>query len=283
MAAPRYLVENFFNGVMFPAHSFTANESTTGHESWRVGTSRRANRNYWTPSTPNQQAYVGVLCNRPRYADMLVIDRNCNLTGVTVRLRFSNDGFATYGEVIASALPSQAIYGSRLHAAGIRTDEGAFVFRFTGQVATEWRVYVDAMGTGLKPQIGGLYLGQSWAPVWTPENPWDDESRELRFTEVLSTSLWSGSNRKGTRRVFGPWNHVLDSDAEYQQVRYHMHQHYFKGRHMWVVPDQDQAERAFLAYAPPGTYGAAYPADFPQRILVLSGAEHQPLATEGLP
>lgn len=283
MATPRYLVENFFNGVMFPSHSFTANESTTGHESWRVGTARRANRNHWTPSTPNQQAYVGVLCNRPRFADMLVIDRNCNLAGKTVRLRFSNDGFASYGEILAAVLPTQTIYGSRLGTQGVRTDEGAWVFRFTGQIATEWRLYVDAMGAGLKPQVGGLYLGQSWSPVWTPENPWDDEARELRFQEVLTPSLWAGSNRKGSRRVAGPWQHVLDSDAEYQSARYHFHGLYWRGHHMWAVPDQDFTERAFLVYAQPGTYGAAYPADFPQRILVLSGVEHQPLALEGLP
>lgn len=283
MAQPRYLVENFFNLVMFRRHSPTSSTSLAGREPWRVGTARRTVENYWTPTTANVEAYVGVVCDRPRYADMLVIDRNTNLTGFTVRLRFSNDGFATFGEIIATVLPGQVYYASSLDAFGARTDEGAFVFHFPGQIAKEWRLYVDAMGPGLKPQIGGLYLGQSWSPVRTPVLPWDDETRELRYTEILSPSLWSGSNRKGSRRRIDNHVHRLTSSTEYQQVRYHFHGMYWRGRYAWVVPDQGQAERAGMFVAEPGTYGAPHPTDHPQRVFIFSGVEHQPLATEALP
>lgn len=283
MAAPRYLVENFFNPIMFPRHSHTSSTAVAGREDWRVGTARRSVENYWTPSTANLEAYVGVACDRPRFGDMLVIDRNTNLAGHTVRLRFSNDGFATFGEILSSVLPGQTYYASQIGSFATRTNEGAYVFHFQGQVAKEWRLYIDAMGPGLKPQVGGLYLGQSWSPTRTPLLPWDDETRELRFTEIISTSFWSGSNRKGTRRRIDGHLHLLVSDAEYQQVRYHFHGLYWRGNYMWVVPDQDQAERAGLFSAEPGVYSAPHGRDYPERQFVLTGVEHQPLATERIP
>ena len=278
MGRPRFLSENFFNTVQFSGHTVSGNQETAGNEAFRVGTSRRSSLNFWTPTSTNATAYVQAACDRVRVADMLVLDRGHNLAGKTVSLILSNQSsFAASTTLWSFTVPTRSQYGSRLNGPpGAYTEEGAWLYRWVTAAAKYWRFQVSAMGSGLKPKIVGLNLGLSYRPTRAPTLPWDDESRQLDFQQVQSDTLWVGSNRKSQRRVFGPWAMRMRDDNEYTKVRRHIHELYWRGEFMWVVPDEDQAERALLAFAEPGVYSAGFDGEYPQRTLVLSGSEHQP-------
>lgn len=273
MAGARFLSENFFDPTIFPDHTVSAEEEATSKEAWRVGTARRQQRDHWTPTTAASDTYIDVACDRVRYADMLVIDRGHNLTGQTVRLRASMQAaFGSYTEV-AVTIPASVYYGSALeNGEPVLTEEGAVIIPFAGMSAMYWRVFVDAGAAGYRPQIVGLFLGRSYEPSRNPPMPWDDEPRELVYDEILSPSLWAASSRKAQRRNGSVFFRV--DDQEYTQARYHLHSLFWKGHVMWYVPDTDQAERSWLAVAPPGTYGA--PWDGLTRTVTLAMVEHEP-------
>ena len=278
----RYLVENFYDVTQFPSHTITGEDETTGFEGFRVGQQRRQARKYYTPQTANVGRYVEAACDRVRFADMLVLERDHNLAGETIRVQASNQStFATLTES-SFTVPSNVYPASRLTAGQpVRTEEGAVLFLFTGVAAKYWRVEVDAMGAGLKPKIVGLYLGQSWAPTKGPLYPYDEEPRELVFSEVRSPFLWAASTRKASGRNNSgrPWIHPLADEDEYAITRYHLHGLFWASGAsvMWAVPDVNQAERAWLGYAQPGTYGAAQ-VDRPARDVVITMSEHEPKA-----
>ncbi len=280
MAGPRFLAESFFNIQQFPGHTITAEEETTGFEAWRVGAARRVGgriRAYWTPTTANSTSWVECKCDRARAADMLVIDRGHNLDGETVNLEASDDNFATTTEVFSVVLPSNVVSNSRLSdTPGVKTTEGAYVISFDYHVALYWRIFVAAMGAGLKPQIPGAYLGKSFSPTNRPPRAWDDEPTQIVYQQIVSDSLWTSSSRKAKRRGASV-TMKMASDLEQNQARYHFRSLYHGGGDvMWNVPDTDNAERAWLAEAPPGRDSQAYPANYPRRIVSVSMVEHNP-------
>ena len=279
MAGPRFLAENFFNLDQFSAHTLTAEEETTGNEAWRVGAGRRVGgtiRNYWQPTTANSDSWVECKCDRVRAADMLVIDRGHNLDGETVKLEISDDNFTTTTEVFSVVLPSNVYANARMgDTPGVKTTEGAWLISFDYHVALYWRVFSSAMGAGLKPQIPGLYLGNSFGPTNAPPRPWDDEPTKLAYDSIVSDTLWSASSRKAKRRE-ATVSMRMTSDAEADEARYHFRSLYGRGDLMWYVPDTDRAERAWLAEQPPGMDSAVYPTDYTFRHVTVAMAEHNP-------
>ena len=277
MGKPRFLIENFFNPIQFPSHIIGSNEETSGYEDWRVGTARRTDLNYWMPTTANAEAHVQVKCDRSRAADMIAIDRNSNLAGERIRLRVSDDAFSSYTEVFSVRVPETPQYAKHLgERPGAYTEEGAWVLQFDLHAGRYWRLVVDAMGAGEKPQIGGLYLGKSFQAVRAPVLPWDDEPRELAFDIIQSPTLWVGANRAGHRKQ-STVILKLDSTEEYDEARYHFHGLYWRRKGFaWYVPDDEQAERSWLAYAPPGVHGAAFDGEWPYRTLTIELVEHEP-------
>jgi len=273
----RFLAESFFDVTLFTGHTVTAEEATSGKDAVRVGSARRQARDHWTPTTANSETYVNVACDRPRYADTLVLDRNHNLAGKTIRLRKSDQSaFTTYTEVFAVTVPTNTFYGNKLDASHpVRTEEGAVVIAFNGHVGQYWRLVIDAGGSGYKPQIVGLWLGKSWTPDINPVRPWDDEARELVYDEVLSPSLWAASTRKAQRRN-ATVTVRLSGEQEYSDVRYHIHSLFWRGFAMWYVPDTDMAERAWLAMSPPGVFGAPYDNAWTDRTVSMALVEHEP-------
>lgn len=256
MGKPRFLSDNLFSTRQFPDHTVTASEEASGQQAERVATGRRGLLDYWTPTSTNTAAWVEVACDRLRAADMLALDRNHNLAGETVRLQVSADDFTTYREVFSLTLPSYAGDGSTLDSTyGARTEEGAWLIRFEPEAGTYWRLYVDAMGTGLKPEVGGLWLGLSWQPGEYPERPHSDSTAELVYEERRSDAAWVGTNQPAHPRT-GDMGVLLTDAWEYDRARLTVEEHYHKRRRpMWIVPDDEQAERAFLAVPPRGAFG----------------------------
>lgn len=275
----RFLSENFFNSVQFSTHTITAEEEASGSEPWRVGTGRRVGgtiRNLWTPTTSNSVTWIQVQCGRLRGADTMVIDRGHNLAGKVVTLQISNDNFTTTTNVLSVTVPTTVVPNSRLtDNPGVRTEEGAFVIGFDLHAAIYWRLSIPAMGANLKPQIPGLYLGLGFSPAITPPRPWDDESRRLDFDEIKSPALWVGASRKASRNE-SVVTLRMNSEAEHDKARYHLGSLYWRGELMWNIPDTDQAERAWLAYAPSGLHQAVATTDYPFRTISLAMLEHEP-------
>lgn len=281
MAGPRFLAENFFNIQQFSGHTITAEEETTGFEAWRVGAARRVGgriRNYWTPTTANSSSWVEVECDRARAADMLVIDRGHNLDGEAVTIQVSDTAaFVTSTTIVSLAVvPSNVYSNSRLSdTPGVRTTEGAWAISFPTHVGKYWRLVVEAMGAGLKPQIPGMYLGNSFSPTNRPPRVWDDEPTQIVYQQIVSDSLWTSSSRKAKRRE-ASIQMVLESELENDQARYHFRSRYYGGDVMWNVPDTDNAERAWLAEAPPGMDAMPFGNTFDERVVSLAMVEHNP-------
>lgn len=280
MGAPVFLAQSFYNRLAYPDHVVAANESAAGNEAWRVGTGRRGASNGWTPTTANATAWVSVDVGRVRGADMLVLDRGHNLQGSSVELHVSQQSdFSTYLTAATATIPTAPYHNSRIDAPnGVLTPEGAWLLRFPLAVAGRyWRIYVPAMGAGLRPYIVGAYLGKLLEFTHGLQLPSSDPSVRLAYDELVSPYLWSGASAKAQRRESGPAGLTIPLAAgEVELVELHLIDLYWRGRPMWIVADSDRAERAVLAYAPPGVHGVTQsPADrYP--VLRLTWAEHQP-------
>lgn len=278
MGLPRFLAENLFDGTQFRDATVSANEEATGHEAFRVGTRRRTPLNFWTPTTENQDAWVKVDLGsgNSEAADMIAIDRGHNLDGETVTLEHSSDD-STWTQAFSVTMPANEGDNTSLTATnGVKTEEGAWVFAFTSATDRYWRLTVSAMGAGLKPEIRGLYLGESYAPNFHIALPFGYGDVTAQFSEVQGPNVWAGASRVSTRKE-RTFRLKLKSWAEYHDTaRYHIEELFFTGVPMWCVFDVDYAERAWLAKVQPGTSGFQRQQGwgFPQSE--LRAAEHQP-------
>ena len=252
MSRPLFAPENFFNRVQFPLHTVSATEEPTGNEAFRVGTGRRSALNFATSTSANALWSLKVACNKLRAADFIAIDRGFNLT--SWELQGSNDDFTTYETILSVTMPTVTVAPSNLNTApGVLTEEGAWLRRFPTRVYRYWRIYVPAMGTGLRPQITGAYLGLSWEPEFLQALPFTYGARNLIYTESESDTAWVGSSRPAQRYET---DIVLKMESwdEYDLARRHIEQGTWRKRHTWYVPNQARAERSWLGVAPPGKY-----------------------------
>lgn len=277
MGAPRFLVRNYCNDVQYGAHVVSANEEASGFEAWRVGTARRAPTHYWTPTTANQQAWVKVDCGLARPVDMLIIDRVHNLGGVAnLKLQRSNDNFgANVVDVLTFTIPTSASGDNTALSSGVRTPEGVYLRTITSVSERYWRLLIPAMGAGLKPRIGGLWIGESWAPGAINRPVAEDDHAPL--AEAVETPWgWQGRTLTVPRRS-GELTIELVAEADYLVADDHIRDQYVR-RPMWIVVDDAKAERAFLARWPIGARaGFGVPTDYPYRRMVLPYEEHEPL------
>lgn len=278
MGRPVLLAENFFNVRLFPSHTLTANEGEAGHEVDLVGSGRRMKSlNYWTPTTTNAAAYISCACDRVRAADMIAIDRGHNLETEVVRLRVSNDStFASYTEIATVTLPAATYPYSRLSSQpGVRTEEGAWLYRFPQHTGKYWRVVFDAMGSGLRPEIVGLHLGLSFRSDYPEVKPFSHGLRELAYEETRSTSAWVGAGQISQRRTKRLHLKLTDR-AEYASARYHIEELVLRGKPTWYVPDDEEAEKAFFARAVPQTAGFQIESDWSEYQGTFDLAEQEP-------
>jgi hypothetical protein len=272
------LVDNFFDTRIYPDHVLDAEEEASGHEVERVASGRRAARDHWEPTTANSETFIEVVCDRVRAANCLIIDREHNLSAEGIELRVSSDDFTTFSSPVdIASLPSSTSFGHTLAGPVVRTFEGAFVCTFDLHAGTYWRLYVDAMGAGLVPEITGVWLGLSFAPSIGPLLAgYDDEAGSRSVSEVMTTALWAGTGREA-RRLAPSLTYRMRDESEWSAVRYHAGL-YHDGHPMWVVQDDSQAERAFLARMPSGAFGFPFSGSGLGREFALNLPEHQPRA-----
>lgn len=278
----RYLIDNLWDTSIYRDHALDAQEEAAGKEVERLADGRRAARDNWQPTTANAERWAETITDRVRAADMLVIDREHNLSGATVSLRVSQDDFVTYTTAFSGVVPSGTFANSSLDGMPVvRTWEGALLFKFPMVAGTYWRLYVGAMGAGIVPRISGLWCGLSWSPSKGPLLAgYDDESGDLSVPQVMTPALWSGSGRIARRRS-PTLSHLIADEAEWMSLRYHIDL-YNRGWPMWVVPSEDEAEKAILARSDGGSYGVGFSGNRLGRDLTLSVPEYQPRARRSM-
>lgn len=255
MARPLFLVENLFSRRTFRDHTLTASSTETGLDVRFVGTGRRQYAlNRWAPGTLNADAYVQCAFDRVRSFTHLAIDRDHNLGGHTVQVRASDDGFATYTIVATATIPEYVYPNSRLtDELPIRTEEGAILWDLGAQNAKAVRVFVPAMGAGLKPEIVGLHLGLGWSPEHSLKKPFSHGKIRLVYDVERSPEAWAAAGTIGKLRVGTP--NLLLKRSEYPQARYHIEELFLARKPMWLVMDVNEAEKARYVVAPSGDAG----------------------------
>lgn len=276
MGLPRFLAENFFNGVQ-QGYTLTANEEAADHEVWHLGDNRRSGRSYWTPTTDNSSAWVKADAgsgNSPK-ADMIVVDRGSNLDGEQVTLETSSDD-STWSQVFQATLPtSEATDGDLSASSGILTEELAWMKSFPSTSARYWRLTVSAMGSGERPQITGLWLGDSYEPNLHFARPFSWGKRRVTANETSNALGWRGSTQPAEGRE-GAYTLKMKNESEYDTARYHIEELYLSGEPMWMVLDQTKAERSWLSRVSPGSGGFEEADDWGFQQISFRAREHQP-------
>lgn len=270
MRTPILFAENFFNRVLFPGHDITASGAATGREAWRVGTGRRGQTNSWRAAAAGD-GWVQVDCAAVRSADMLVIDRDHNLAGKHIEL--TADGATVLDLTIASAV---SVGGDVDGAAGVVTQEGAWLIRFPSTAGQVWRLTVDAgVATSFVPEIRGIYLGSSWQLSEYLDLPYSDSERELIYQATTTSAGWVGRSSLAQRRDGTLLIKLMSSD-EISTAEYYVEELFGAGRPMWIVFDPQRAERAVLAIKLPGRVGLRREEGWFLPQAALDWTEHEP-------
>lgn len=272
MGSPLFLVENFFNVHQFPDHVIDAEEEPTGYEAWRLGTGRRTPAlNKWKSTTANSDTYVDVECDRVRSANVLIIDGH-NLAGYDIELRGSMDDHTTDETILDVTIPSVSMPGTLDD--GVLTEEGVYARRFDTRSYLYWRPFVDAMGAGLIPEIAGIYLGLAYAPEYL-DYPLSRGEHDLFAAEVVSEAGYLGRGIR-SQRPGGTRNWRLSGWSEYDLARYHIEHLYGRGYPMWMVDDDEQADRC-IPVVRPGNQKVGFVEDrqWPYGRISLPYIEHE--------
>lgn len=262
MGRPVFLVDNLFNPRIYSSHSLSASSTAAGTHVLSLSAGRRVsapNVGGWFASALNADAWVQATFNRRRAFDVLFIDRQHNLSGHTVSVRISDDGFSTFTELGPKTIPSTPTPNAALYDGEIvRTDEGALLWWLDAQEGYEARVFFPAMGAGLRPELAGLMLGQSFAPGHAQVKPMDFGNPNLlrtvtRTAQAQSTSAEIGRFRSGRIRL------RAETWFEYAFARYHFEELYAGGRGMVLAHNDESVERALFAMHPGGPSGFVVP------------------------
>lgn len=249
------LTENLLSDVQFPSATVSASSEASGYSVDKVANERRNAIERWEPSSTNADAYVQVLCDILRAADTVVIDRGGNHLGYRYQLLASDDSFTTYRTIFdINPLPSVA-GGTPAGSVGAVTSEGAWLKTFGADAANGWRLTSKAMGTGLKPQLTGVWIGKSWQPSkYVVRFPMEDQGTDVQYPVSASSYGWMGRGlrarpRSGTIRIALP---TYDDETA---LEYHIMSRYASGRPMWLCWSKTDAPwRTMLVTCPAGTH-----------------------------
>jgi hypothetical protein len=145
------------------------------------------------------------------------------------------------------------VSGTPAGATGCVTSEGAWIKTIAADAHQGWRLVSKAMGTGLKPQLTGVWIGKSWQPaLYALRYPMDDQAVEVQFPSTTSAYGWMGRGlrarlRSGTLRI------GLTTTDDEAALEYHILSRYAAGRPMWLCwAKTDAPWRAMLVTCPPG-------------------------------
>lgn len=245
--------ENLFNVLQFPSHAPAASSEATGYTIDRLANGRRQTSDRFQPNNTNTDVTLTAGCNLLRSADFCAIDRNSNHKGYRYQLLNSNDSFTSSRTVWDVNTIPTVVGGRPSGSYGCVTDEGAWIKTFTVDAANDWRVTSKAMGSGLKPQITGLWLGRSWQPTeYVLQFPIEDRGYDVTYATAISPFGWVGQGqhakvRAGTLRI------GLPSFADEYGYARQIEQLAMQGFPFWLCWQKDTAPwRTILARIPDG-------------------------------
>lgn len=271
---PVLFVENVYSRLQFPGHVITPSDEQVNFETFRVANGRRSPFDYASPVTANAIWIPRVAYDRVRAINAVALDRGHNLGGFELSVRTSSDAWVTEYVAATSVIPTTSSSGSVDELNGVRTEEGAWFKRFPQVESMASEVRVPAMGAGLKPKVVGLQLGYAWeCEYWT--RPVGEGGVRLAGEVVESGSAWRARTTPTRQRVLTLKLKLVDY-ASYDAARYHLEGHFASGRPMWLVLNQDQADRAIQVEVE-GPIGFNYETDYGYQQCTFACVEHGPL------
>ena len=245
--------ENLFNRVMFASHAPAASSEATGYTIDRLANGRRQSADRFQPNNTNTDVTLTAGCNILRAADFCAIARASNHLGYRYQLLNSSDSFTTSRTLWDVNTIPTVVGGRPSEAYGCVTDEGAWLKTFTVDAANDWRVTSKAMGSGLKPQITGLWLGRSWQPSeYVLQYPVEDRGFDVSYATTTSPFGWVGQGQRAKPRS-GVLRIGLPTYADEAGYERHIEQLAMQGYPFWLCWQKDTAPwRAILARIPDG-------------------------------
>jgi hypothetical protein len=277
--------ENLLNLVQFPNHTLTASSEASGFSVDRLANARRHAGDHFEPNNTNTDVTITARCDVIRAANFAAIDRATNHLGYRYQWLGSSDNFAAAANTrtLADVNTIPLVVGGRpSEAYGCVTSEGAWLKTWTVDAHHDWRLTSKAMGSGLKPQITGAWLGRAYTPSVRVLRSLEEESGfEVSFAETMSPFDWQGRGQIAALRS-GQLDLRLTTDADEPLIRYHVLNLYKRGFPMWICwRTTDSPWNALLAVCPQGArlsldYDAAWPIPGGRRI-VVPFVESQPL------
>lgn len=279
MGNPVFLADNVFSTHIYSGHTLTAEEEADGFPVERLANGRRSTNDYWTPTTANSDTWVQSQADRARCVTCCVIDAsNLPENGATVRLKVSSDAMTTFSTPFDLTLPQFAAVGGSLESGlgALTEDLRTWAILFPPEVGTYFRLEVDAMGAGLLPTIGGLWVGLAHDVPRDFDMPWSEDVDQLTVVRTASDANWLGLGTATPQRV-GQFGLRIDDEFRYDVHRLHYRSLYGMGVASWVWFDRDQAERGMAILRPDGAFGFAYEEDWAlRRRATIPYQEHQP-------
>lgn len=239
----RLLVDNLFSVAQYPDHVISATEEPAGLEAFRFATLRRDD--HASATTANADWSIKAACDRSRGADMACLWDH-GLAGETVRIQCSDDDFASTQTAFEGVLPTTPATGALTDALGVLTEDLMWVAQFPFRSAKYWRVFVPAMGAGLKPIVNGL-VGLSVAV--NPDMGDLVDANDLMAQEERSEAGYLGRGPRALVR--GGALTIKSSLFDYEQLRFHL-QRFGAGVPGVLVFDEARAEQAVMAVRPLG-------------------------------
>jgi hypothetical protein len=282
VSTPLLLADNLFSIGQYSAHTLvdqSLGAGPVGFEAFRVADGRRSQFDFWQPGTTNVVANLQLTCDQVRGANCLVLDRGHNLTGFTVQLYGSNDGFVTNVAVLSLTVPTAGgqiagiVSAGQVVGGGATTEEGAFLVTFPAAGYKGWMFYVPAMGAGLQPNVVGLWVGSAYQPT-ALYRPFGRHPTEFRATEIVSPIGWRGRGPRAFNRAT-QLNLRLDTQFEYEPARVTVEELFGIGRPMWLVEDQSRPQEAACVIRVLGTQGFAEPQNWSNPIGSFTVIEHE--------
>lgn len=226
-------------------NTISAEEEASGNDAELVGRWRRSGIQYWTPTTANSATWIQVLVNPVRAANFIAIDRGHNLFGIGFQLLL---GQSVFNETIFDVtMPTTTTQGSVDDPMGVVTNDGAWIKRFPTVAGRGFRLAIDAMGAGLKPQIPGLYLGLAME-MRVPDEPSMDYRPDYQVQQVL-TALGQTARSRRQALHSGQLATRLEAPNEIQNASLQFEHLLGDGYPMWAIWDINASHKAKLIMA----------------------------------
>lgn len=227
--------ENLLNTVQFPSHVLTASSEASSYTVDRLANNRRHAGDRFESSSTNADINITVSCNQVRGADFWAIDRASNHKGYRYQLLNNADNFASSGRTVKDINTIPLVVGGlAAGATGCVTDEGAWWQLFDAEANHYWRVTSKAMGSGLKPQITGLWIGKAWQPTeYLLRFPLEDRAFDFTHDVEVSPYGWAGKGQVARPRV-GTLRLGFPSEADEDLYAYHIESLAMRGFPFWL-------------------------------------------------